>query len=357
MDSATRLPSVAMSGEGCDGPGAAGRGDPPPRLDLPPVFIVSLDFELYWGVRDLMTVEAYRSHLEGVRVVVPRLLQLFRDYEIRATWATVGFLMLRDVADLRAHYPERLPGYRRTKLCPYRYVDREGASLERALHFAPDLVGRILATPGQELATHTFSHFYCLERPASVEAFRADLQVTRALARSRFGADVRSLVFPRNQYTPDHVRAAAELGITAYRGNPETWMYRPRSVEEESRVRRLARFADAFLPVSSDLSFLLRDAEPVNVPASRFLRPWGARERWAEPLRLARIQRELRAAAERGRAYHLWWHPHNFGARPDENLAALATVLDELARLRRSHGMRSVTMADAAVLAKAHAHV
>lgn len=355
MDSATRLaPAVACEGLDLGATRTVDRSRRAPAL--PPLFVLSLDFELYWGVRDLMTVGAYRRNLEGVRAVVPRLLELFRQHEVRATWATVGFLMLRDVADLRANRPERLPQYRRAGLCPYGYVAREGASLEGALHFAPELVERILATPGQELASHTFSHFYCLEQPGSVEAFRADLQVALAVARSRFGVELRSLVFPRNQYTPDHVRAAAGLGMTSYRGNPETWMYRPRAGGEESRVRRLARLADAFLPVSGDLSFALRPGEPVNVPASRFLRPWSEAQRWAEPLRLRRIARELRAAAEAGRAYHLWWHPHNFGARPEENLAGLATLLRELARLRHTHGMRSATMSEAAALVKGQVH-
>jgi len=356
MDSATRLPSVAAPPSAGGAPGTPGRGAAAARPALPPLFIISLDFELYWGVRDVMTVDGYRRHLEGARVVVPRLLELFRAYDVRATWAAVGCLMLQDVADLRAHAPARLPGYRRASLCPYAYIDREGASLEPALHFAPALVERILATPGQELASHTFSHFYCLEEPATVEAFRADLQVALAVARSRYGADMRSLVFPRNQYTPEHVRAAAALGITAYRGNPETWMYRPRSGEQESSLRRVARLVDVFLPMSPDLSCVLREGEPVNVPASRFLRPWTAAQRWAEPLRLRRISRELCAAAKRGRAYHLWWHPHNFGAAPDENLAALRTLLDELTRLRHTHGMRSATMAEAATLVKAHVH-
>ncbi len=356
MDSVTRLAPAATAGDKLE-LGATRTADRSRRAPaLPPLLVLSLDFELYWGVRDVMTVGAYRRALEGARAVVPRMLELFRQHEVRATWATVGFLMLRDAADLRAHCPERLPGYRRAELCPYGYIAREGASLEGALHFAPELVERILATPGQELASHTFSHFYCLEQPASVEAFQADLQLALAVARSRFGVELRSLVFPRNQYTPDHVRAAAGLGVTSYRGNPETWMYRPRAGGEESRARRLARLADAFLPVSGDLAFELRPGDPVNVPASRFLRPWSEAQRWAEPLRLRRIARELRAAADRGRAYHLWWHPHNFGARPEENLAALATLLREFARLRHTHGMRSASMSDAAALVKGHVH-
>jgi hypothetical protein len=119
----------------------------------------------------------------------------------------------------------------------------------------------------------------------------------------------------------------------------------------------VARLADAFVPLSRDLSFALRPAPVVNVPASRFMRPWSPAQRWVEQLRLGRIRRELRAAAERGRCYHLWWHPHNFGAHPDQNLRALAEILEEFSSLRRTHGMRSASMNDAAVLAHAHARV
>ena len=54
--------------------------------------MVSLDFELYWGVRDKTSLEAYKANLLGARHIIPRLLELFAHYGVRATWATVGFL-------------------------------------------------------------------------------------------------------------------------------------------------------------------------------------------------------------------------------------------------------------------------
>jgi hypothetical protein len=55
-------------------------------------------------------------------------------------------------------------------------------------------------------------------------------------------------------------------------------------------------------------------------------------------------------AAERKQLYHLWWHPHDFGARPDENFAVLIRILERFAALRKRHGMESVSMLEAAEL-------
>ena len=55
-------------------------------------FVISLDFELYWGVRHLPSVKQYFPHLVGARTAIPALLDLFSEYGIHATWATVGFL-------------------------------------------------------------------------------------------------------------------------------------------------------------------------------------------------------------------------------------------------------------------------
>jgi hypothetical protein len=67
-----------------------------------------------------------------------------------------------------------------------------------------------------------------------------------------------------------------------------------------------------------------------------------------EGLRRARLTADLRAAAERGAVFHLWWHPHNFGTNLAENMATLEHVVDEVVRLRRSHGFESMTMSEAA---------
>ena len=59
-----------------------------------PSVVISLDFELRWGVLDRVRDDfsAYRANLEGVPEAVERMLDLFDEHEVRATWAIVGGL-------------------------------------------------------------------------------------------------------------------------------------------------------------------------------------------------------------------------------------------------------------------------
>jgi hypothetical protein len=65
------------------------------------------------------------------------------------------------------------PRYRDSRLDPYDGAVGEGEA-DDPLHFAPSLIGRIRATRRQEISTHTFSHYYCLEPGQDRQAFRAD---------------------------------------------------------------------------------------------------------------------------------------------------------------------------------------
>ena len=96
--------------------------------------------------------------------------------------------------------------------------------------------------------------------------------------------------------------------------------------------------------ISRDLSRPPTGRAPTDVPATRFLRPYDPRLRGLDGLRLRRIRRELAEAAARGAAYHLWWHPHNFGVHLAENLAFLDGVLDAAAEL----GLESRNMGELA---------
>ena len=60
------------------------------------IFTISLDFELFWGVRDHRTLEDYGENVRNVHKIVPGLLALFDKYDIHCTWATVGFLFFAD---------------------------------------------------------------------------------------------------------------------------------------------------------------------------------------------------------------------------------------------------------------------
>lgn len=313
-------------------------------------FVVSLDFELHWGIRDQSPVEPLRERLLGVRAAIPAILALFRARGIRATWATVGMLLARDRDELVGAAPKLRARYRDPRLDPYADVAAGTVGRDEQddpFHFAPSLVAEIAATPGQELGTHTYAHTYALEDGAGLDAWAADLAACRAIF-ARYGHTARAIVFPRNQYSDAHVRLLPGFGITSYRGASSGRMHAPGPLAADTRRRRLARLADAYLPLTDDVVWARRHPEApiVNVPASRFFRPHDHTS--LDALRRHRVLRGMTAAARSGGDYHLWWHPHNFGVDLEVNLGELGRILDHFGELSARYGFASARMSDRA---------
>jgi len=322
--------------------------------------VISLDFELHWGVRDKRTVVEDRERLLGGRAAVPALLELFADAGIHATWAIVGLLLAETKREMLARLPPTVP-YARAALSPYAVlIDVGDSERDDPFHFAPSLIRRIVATPGQEIGTHTFSHYYCLEPGQTQAHFRADVAAAIGITRDKLGLVPASIVFPRNQVSEPHVAVCAELGLRAYRGNPEGWAYRARRDQDERLVRRGVRLVNAYLPIIRPRhgGGPAGGSLPVNVTASRYLRPYAPGLRSLEPLREHRLATELTRAAHEQRIFHLWWHPDDFGLYVAENMAVVRRFLERFRALRERTGTESLTMREAADrLATAHAPV
>lgn len=310
-------------------------------------FVISLDFELFWGVCDTQTLSGYGRNVLGEWQAVPRLLALFSRHGLRVTWATVGMIMCRNYGHWRDTRPALLPGYTRAAVSPYAMDSLVKKHPE--LFFARSLVEQILATPGQELATHTYGHFYCNEAGATPDQFAADLACAQTMA-AELGSSLRSLVLPRNQIVERFLAVLPGAGIQVYRGNADHWLYQDGDAVVGGIAGRIARFADACLPLSGRRTVRARThGGLVDVPGSLFLYPWSVRQRALLPLRLHRLKQGMTSAARAGGIYHLWWHPHNFGLNLEENIALLDNVLRHYRTLADRYGMQNQCMADFAV--------
>jgi peptidoglycan/xylan/chitin deacetylase (PgdA/CDA1 family) len=297
-------------------------------------------------------VTRYFPNLVGARTAIPALLDLFVEYGIHATWATVGFLFCDQTGTLVKFAPSHhRPEYENRVLSPYYDLPPEGASeTSESVFFAPSLIRVIANAAHQEIATHSFSHYYCLEKGQDIQTFRQDLLAAQAVA-CALGLELRSIVFPKNQCAEEFLAVCTEVGILAYRGNPRSWLYRAAANDEQRYVKRLCRLLDAYLPLWSQNCYAapVRSGDlPINVGGSRFLRPYSPLFQMFEPLRLHRIKRELTKAARKGLFYHLWWHPHNFGVNIAANLAFLRKILEHYRSLQNLYGMESRNMGEIA---------
>lgn len=316
----------------------------------PATLVISLDFEIHWGVRDHHTTSGpYRDHLLGVRRAIPGMLSLFKAYDVAATWATVGFLFARSRQEMDEFRPQTLPRYSNARLDPYGESVGQNET-DDPFHYGGDLIEQIRATPRQEIASHTYSHYYCLEKGQDAQAFRADLKSANLAARAR-GIALESMVFPRNQHNAEYDELLREAGYKCYRGNPSKFFYSL----SESRTVRMCRLLDSFVSLWGPNSYPWHETRLpnglVDVKASLFLRPVTGLAP-LDRLRRWRIERLMTRAAQRGEIVHLWWHPHNFGSRTRANLDFLEHLLQLFARLRERYGMVSLTMAEVAARAR-----
>ncbi|MCX2980381.1 hypothetical protein EYC98_05785 [Halieaceae bacterium IMCC14734] len=312
-------------------------------------FIISLDFELMWGMRDSQRSGDYRPNIVGAHQAIPCLLQLFERYKIAATWATVGLLLAQNKTEMQAAIAsasEATEGQDPHHHALVSYVARQVGDDARndPLHFGGDLVQQIISVERQELASHTLSHYCCLEPGASAAGFVGDMTAAITLFAQR-NLNARSLVFARNQLAEEHLAALPALGIYNFRGNPSHPLYRERPSGTLNRGIRALRLADSLLPLTGPADANDEPAAtPLNLPGSRFLRPWSPSWAAIYPLHLRRIRREMTAAARQNSDYHLWWHPHNFGLHRQRQLHNLEQLLQHQRSLSEHYGWHSANM-------------
>ncbi len=319
------------------------------------IFTISLDFELHWGVSDRHTVETYGLNLRNTRRAIDGMLELYKKYNVHVTWATVGMLFCRKKEELFSYVTEEMrPHYTVKSFSNYTVAEGAGAD-ETAdpFHFAPAVLAKIRQVPGQEIGTHTFSHYYTLEDGQNPEQFRADLQAAIRIA-GEYGIKLHSIVFPRMQYDERYIQILKEVGISYYRGSQPVLEYAPVSRLLETRKRRMTRFLDSYINYKGRHLYPVKDLMnqqlPVNVPQSLFLRPFSNKLSFLEFMKLRRIKKQMTKAAKTGSLYHLWWHPHNFGNNVEKNLQFLENILKHYQHLSGKYGMVSLNMEEAGKL-------
>jgi hypothetical protein len=297
-----------------------------------------------WGVREITTKKDYGANILGGREAIPYILELFRAYQIKATWAVVGLLAFENKKQLMQTLPKQRPQYKNKSLSPYEnsYFDLVG-SCERddPFHFGHSLIQKIIDNPGMELACHTFSHYYCLEPGQAPSEFKEDLLAFREALKA-YSRTSNAIVFPRNQVRNEYLDICRKIGYTHYRGTESAAYYQPQTIEDSKIKVRFLRAVDSFINLSGcNAGSQKLQNGLVNVPSSRFLRPVFPRYSCLNSLHLNRITTAMTDAAKSGGNFHLWWHPHNFGIAPMESLKRLELILRHYRLLRDRYGMIS----------------
>jgi len=320
--------------------------------------VISLDFELNWGVFDNPWVESYKCNLLNVRPAITRMLELADKYKISLTFSTVGFLFAETKEELLQYLPSNKPNYNNKLLSPYPLLDSIGNSeSEDPIHYAKSIIMDLKKNKKHEIGTHTFSHYYCHEKGQTIDQFEDDIKSAIAIAKN-MDIEVESIVFPRNMVNiknesdRKHLDICYKHGILSFRGNEKLFDLNTPFLKSRFGllIQKVLRFSDSYFNISGYNTYKLHNIKKengiVNIPASKMLRAFSKTLRLIEPLKRRRIKNAMNYAAKKGELFHLWWHPHNFGADANENFNTLESIFKMYAKLNKDYNFQSMTMTE-----------
>lgn len=269
-------------------------------------FTLSIDFELLWGTADRPYAADFHNICESERRdVIDRLLTLFEEFDISATWGIVGHLFLN----------------RPSQADPAHHGQPD-------LYYAPDQVERIRQCKvRQDIGSHSFRHIEMGEAKCSRKTAASDVAECVRQA-DKWGIEMKSFIFPRNLV--GHLDVLKRHGFTCYRGPEPHWYARKRRT-----VRRLghlleiaaARTPPTVMPVEEDGVW--------NIAGSMLYTPsFGTRRYLPVWMRVLRAKRGLDRAVALQRIFHLWFHPTDLVCRKDAMMDGLRRILEHAANLR-----------------------
>lgn len=307
------------------------------------VFTLSLDFELIWGTLDRHAGGRFRQACEVEReVVIDQLLALLAEFEISATWCTVGHLFLSSCSSGNGgKHPEIIRPAHAWIDDDWFAADPCGSEETDPTFYGASLIQRIRACAvPQEIGCHSFSHVIFGDPGCSRECASSELAECVRLARER-NLTLRSFAFPRNRI--GHLDVLRDHGFDCYRGTAPVWYER---ISGPAWLTRLGHLMDVLFARRPPVVFPELDPFGVwNIPASMMYFPMHGRRRHIPiGVRVHRARKGLeRAAAEQG-IFHLWFHPTNLADETERMFAGLRAIFNRVDQLRNERRLRVAPM-------------
>ena len=309
-------------------------------------FVISLDFEIGWGLVDHSKeyILAYKeSNTKNAVIALGRIRETLKKYNMKLTVCYVGAIGLKDFDDFIMKAPAS-PSYTRHGLSPQQMLeDLKELKEQPELFFQPDVIRSLAEDDMIELGTHTFIHYFCAEPGQTLNEFENDIKTAVVNAPK----PLKSIIFPRNQVEQCYLSICKKYGFTHYRGMRENALWKIGPKKKGYSLRRALRLIDTYIPLIGSNSYNVVDNECLrDIPGSAFLRPYSKKLHFLEGLKTWRICWSMKRAARKGEVYHLWWHPHNFGANMDRNIEELEKICKCYVKLNKKYAMESRFMSE-----------
>lgn len=246
------------------------------------IFCISIDTELLWGRKDL-DYSKFIEKTKKERLIIKKLLTLFKKYGIPATWAIVGRLY------------------------------EKGDELWSGI----DIISWIKTNKIHELASHSYSH----EDISKISKEDASQEFKKPKADT--------FIFPRNHIA--YLNILKKNGFKAYRGVDET--------TTTSNMVQLLKLLVGSVPQTNKP---IHSHGLVNIPGSMyFVSNRGLRKYIPQGVRSRRAKLGIEKAIANKEVFHLWFHPVDFA----DNTVALMLEFEEILKyafMKREEGLLEI---------------
>jgi peptidoglycan/xylan/chitin deacetylase (PgdA/CDA1 family) len=252
---------------------------------------ISFDVELLWG-RHGGNWLPFEQRANRVRPVIKKLLQLFKKYEIPATWAMVGHLFYTN---------DKLPSL-----------------------YAPDIMQSISRVKDQEIGCHSLFHTDFKSPFCTKERAEMEIKECVRLAKTK-KISLKSFVFPYNAV--DHLDILTKYKFTCYRGDDQYSVHSP--------IKKLALLFDLFTPTGSPVYIPQKKNGLVEIPGSfYFLSARGYRKYIPRGVRYRKAKAGIDRAIKEKKIFHVWTHPIDFTEGSDILLYDFECMMRYASKLR-----------------------
>lgn len=300
--------------------------------------MLTLDTELAWGMVDKpVSLINSKEYFCNTRSAIDGMLELLEKYQISATWAIVGSLLL-DKPNFEDEFIEDIVADS-TKEVKNEYIN---LLKQEDIWCGQDILQKIKSSSvPQEIGLHSFSHVIFRDervtKDIAVKEFRQGKDILR-----QYGEKPISFVFPRNEI--NYLKELKEEGFCAYRGVEPSWY-----INASRIMKKICHMLDQTFAITPPVVDPIYKNGLVNIPASMLYLPMhGFRKYIPLKSRTTKALKGIQRAINEKKIFHLWFHPFNIATNQEKLLKGLEEIFKEVSNERDKGNLEVMTMGEVA---------
>ena len=278
-------------------------------------FVLSIDLELAWGVRDKLSSSILKKIIDTERLICENLINIFEENEIPVTWAVVSALL-----------------------------DNKNKMINDQNHkawYAPDILDNILRSKINHLiASHSYGHkeFNKCSREEIIIDFEKSSSVFKSI---NINTDV--FVFPRNQVF--HLDILKKNQFKTYRSVDRSWY--KRIYNYNKLLGKMSNIIDKTFPIKTNSVMSSIDKFGlIEIPSSILLiSKNGIRTIISNYSMFKKVKDGIDLAIHRNECFHIWFHPSNFYYKTDSQFDLLKKIINYV-NSKREQGLIEIKLLD-----------